>query len=238
MQRSKKTVLLVDEVDLSIELHKSFLRTAQLNLLTATDGNAALSLVRAAPPDLIFLGLNLEGIDGAECCRRIKQDPALAHIPVIMLALSPSQDVVKELIQAGSNDILYKPISRRHLYETTRNFLGAHLWTEPRRQVQAEVALVMPDGERCISKIFDFSSGGLFLETRRQIPVGTQLQLELPSPGAVEGPFRCSATVAWHNAPGAPCKPSYPVGLGVEFSQLSAAERQRLETVLVQLSAD
>ena len=224
----KKTVLLVDENDLDIELQKSFLRAARLNLLSARDGNDALSLIRVAPPDLVFMGTELGSIDAVECCRRIKSDPALNRVPVVILSSRVRPEDAARFRTAGCDEILLKPINRHLFYETTRAFLGVHLWSEPRPQLRVPVEFTSYAGQRLQGQTFDLSSGGLFLETGESLPVGATVFLSFPVPG-LAGLFHCQGVVSWCNSARQSRKPEYPVGLGIEFVALIDADRQILD---------
>jgi len=226
----KKTVLLVDDTDLSIELQKSFLRTAQLTLLTANNGHDALSLVRAAPPDLIFIGDRLPGISGVECCRLIKEDATTAKVPVVILSLAPTPNQLDSYRRAGCNEIILKPINRHLFFETARSFLGMHLWTEDRVTTRLPVVISIPGEAAYSAETFDVSDGGLFIETEMICPVGSDVFLAISLPGREE--IRCRGLVAWANHGVQQRKPAYPVGVGIEFTTLDKDVRARFDEYL------
>lgn len=225
----KKTVLLVDDTELSLDLQKSCLRTEHLTLLTASNGSDALSLVRAAPPDLVFIGARLPGIDGVECCRRIKGDPLTARVPVVILSEAAQPEEVERYRRAGCDEVILKPISRPLFFETARSFLGVHLWTEDRIRVRLALSFVVGTATHS-GATYDISPGGFFIETNETCPVGTAVELTVLLEG--EEPIRCQGMVAWANVPSNPRKVSYPAGLGVEFVSLAASDRARLDSYL------
>jgi DNA-binding response OmpR family regulator len=108
-------VLVVDD-DLTIgEVVGDYLRDAGLEARHAADGQSALSLARAWPPDLVVLDLMLPGIDGLEVCRRLRATHRQQPLPVIMLtALGEEADRVLGL-EAGADDYVTKPFSPREL---------------------------------------------------------------------------------------------------------------------------
>jgi signal transduction histidine kinase len=82
----------------------------------AADGEAALQAVRARRPDLLLLDRNLPGIDGLEVCRRIKRDPTLRDVLVIMVSASHSQSVEQaEGLEAGADGYIARPVANREL---------------------------------------------------------------------------------------------------------------------------
>lgn len=232
----KKTVLLVDDTDMSIELQKSFLRTAQLTLLSAGSGSDALSLVRAAPPDLIFMGATLPDLSGVECCRRIKSDQNLAKIPVVILSHSTRPTDIAAYRQAGCDEVLLKPINRHLFFETARAFLGVHLWTEDRFLTRIPVEFGLWGKARQSAVTYDINIGGIFVESKEVFSVGMNVELLLPLPGRAQ-PIRCHAMVAWANTAENPRKTNYPVGMGIEFFALSGTDLTDLEIYLKKLAA-
>ena len=72
----KKTILLVDDNDMFLEIEKEFLQYTNTEVITACDGIEALNIVKAMRPDLIFMDLEMPKMDGASCCRAIKDDSA------------------------------------------------------------------------------------------------------------------------------------------------------------------
>src|SRR5579863_3010707 len=86
-------VLVVDDIPVNVRLLEAKLSAEYFHVLTATRGEEALDKVRGEKPDIVLLDVMMPGMDGFEVCRRMKQDPALAHIPVVMVtALDQSSD--------------------------------------------------------------------------------------------------------------------------------------------------
>lgn len=87
------------------------------------DGDAALAAVRANPPDLVFLDLNIPGTDGAEVLRRIKADPATAHVRVIVVTAT-GEEGRAEATALGADGYVTKPFGPAALVRTVRRMLG------------------------------------------------------------------------------------------------------------------
>jgi DNA-binding response OmpR family regulator len=107
------SVLIVDDDDTVAGVVVSYLERAGFRAKHVTDGQAALDIIRADPPDLIVLDLMLPEVDGLEVCRRVR----LSHpdLPVIMLtALAEAEDRIAGL-EVGADDYVTKPFSPREL---------------------------------------------------------------------------------------------------------------------------
>ncbi len=94
-------ILVVDDVPANVKLLEAKLTNEYYDVITAKDGYEAIEQTKAKKPDLILLDVMMPGIDGFETCRRLKQDPDVSHIPVVMVtALSEPSDRVAGL-EAG-----------------------------------------------------------------------------------------------------------------------------------------
>jgi two-component system phosphate regulon response regulator PhoB len=113
--KSKKKVLVVDDEKDIVEMIAFNLQRNGYDVLTAHNGNDALDLAERQTPDLILLDLMMPGLDGTEVTRRLKADPAMAKIPLVMLtAKSEETDVVVGLT-LGADDYVTKPFSMKIL---------------------------------------------------------------------------------------------------------------------------
>src|SRR5215813_11490679 len=89
----------------------------------AEDGERALAAAREDAPDVVLLDVMMPKIDGFEVCRRLKSDPALGFVPIIMVtARADSKDVVTGL-NAGADEYLTKPIDQTALVARVRSML-------------------------------------------------------------------------------------------------------------------
>jgi len=113
-------ILVVDDNALNVKLLVEWLEHEAYVVGTAADGFEALSKIEAEGPDTVLLDVMMPGLDGFETCRRIKADPAIAHIPVVMVtALEDVDDLVKGF-EAGADDFLTKPFNGRELLARIR----------------------------------------------------------------------------------------------------------------------
>jgi two-component system cell cycle response regulator len=116
-------VLVVDDQPLNVKVLEAKLSSEYYDVSTAADGAAAMEMIGEVKPDIVLLDVMMPGLDGFAVCRRIKADPALAHIPVIMVtALSDPGSRVRGL-EAGADDFLIKPINDIALFARLRSLL-------------------------------------------------------------------------------------------------------------------
>lgn len=116
-------ILVVDDVPANVKLLEAKLTNEYYDVITAKDGYEAMDQTQAKKPDLILLDVMMPGIDGFETCRRLKQNPELSHIPVVMVtALSDPSDRVQGL-EAGADDFITKPINDTALFARVRSLV-------------------------------------------------------------------------------------------------------------------
>jgi CheY-like chemotaxis protein len=122
--RRPKVLLVDDEPDV-LHLLSLTLRPEGFDLLTASDGDAALRLARTERPDLIMLDWNLPGLDGLAVCRalRAESDPRLRDVPIVLLTAQATTQDMQEGFAAGVTDFLTKPFKPPHLRTRVRAWL-------------------------------------------------------------------------------------------------------------------
>lgn len=116
-------VMVVDDILPNVKLLEAKLMSEYYDVITAESGPEALEKLQEEQPDIILLDVMMPGMDGFEVCRRIKADPKIAHIPIVMVtALTDKEDRVKGL-EAGADDFLSKPINDVALMARVRSLV-------------------------------------------------------------------------------------------------------------------
>lgn len=83
--------------------------------MPATSGRAALAFLEKRLPDLIVLDIHMEGMDGLELCRRIKENRQTSEIPVIFVTAETAPEVITAGFDAGCCDYVPKPFGTRRV---------------------------------------------------------------------------------------------------------------------------
>ena len=120
------TILVVDDTPANISVLLGLLGEEGHKVLVAKDGESALEQLAFARPDLILLDVMMPGPDGFEVCRRIKQQPALADIPILFLtALDEIEDKLKGFA-VGAADYVAKPLRHPEVMARVNVHLALH----------------------------------------------------------------------------------------------------------------
>jgi two-component system, cell cycle response regulator DivK len=118
-----KRILVVEDQEDNRRIIRDLLASAGFELIEAADGEAGVRLAETERPDLILMDIQLPVLDGHEATRRIKSNPELSAIPIIVVtSYALSGDDVKAMA-AGSDAYVAKPFSPRQLLATIRQFL-------------------------------------------------------------------------------------------------------------------
>jgi adenylate cyclase len=107
-------VLVVDDQPTNIKLLDATLSPRGYDVRGVESGEQALAALTEGGTDLVLLDIVMPGLDGYEVCRRIREDPATAFLPVVMVTASGEEQKLKAL-EAGADDFLTKPIDRNEL---------------------------------------------------------------------------------------------------------------------------
>lgn len=116
------TILLVDDFDYNRELIKYYLDYSQFNIIEASNGEDAMTILKDEMPDLILMDMKLPGIDGYEVTRMIRNEEKLCKIPIIAFTASAMAEVEEKIFEMFDG-YLRKPINKSKLINELKRFI-------------------------------------------------------------------------------------------------------------------
>ena len=120
----KKSILVVEDQEDNRRILRDLLTSANYEVIEAVTGEDGVASAETHRPDLILMDIQLPGLDGYEATRRIKSNPALSQIPVIVVtSYALSGDDVKAF-EAGCDAYVSKPFSPRELLAKIREYVS------------------------------------------------------------------------------------------------------------------
>ncbi|MEN9598674.1 MAG: hypothetical protein RL596_985 [Bacteroidota bacterium] len=124
----KHTVLVVDDEPINIQVLTNYLSLNDYLVKTAMSGEEALSIIKnEGEPNLIILDVMMPNMSGFETCIKIRADYPLSNVPVILLTAKDRISDLTEGFNAGANDYLIKPFSKRELLSRIKTHLSLAL---------------------------------------------------------------------------------------------------------------
>jgi putative two-component system response regulator len=120
-------ILIVDDDDKNLKLLEANLTPRGYQIIRASNGEEALSLIKRIDIDLVLLDILMEGIDGYEVCRKIKSADATRFIPIILITSDHRKESKVTGIDAGADDFLTKPIDMEELFARVRSLVKVRL---------------------------------------------------------------------------------------------------------------
>ena len=117
-------VLIVDDSSLTRDFHSHILRAAGFVCLTAADGTEGLERALGEMLQIIFTDINMQGMDGYEFIRRLRQNPDYDEVPVVIVSTEAKEQDKQKGFNAGANLYLVKPVNASRLVESVKMLLG------------------------------------------------------------------------------------------------------------------
>lgn len=132
-------VLLVDDAKANLDILVEGLKSDH-KLSLALNGEAALQVAVRTPPDLVLLDIVMPGIDGYEVCRRMRQMPETAEVPIMFLSSLEEIQNKARGFEAGANDYLTKPFEMLEVKARVRSLLKAKAYSDAaKEQIASEL---------------------------------------------------------------------------------------------------
>src|SRR4030042_1355085 len=196
--QSMNTVLIIDDEPAARESLEALLAAEGYQLEFAVDGLQGFARAAELYPDIILLDVMMPGIDGFEVCRRLREDPILAEVPVVMLTALDDQASRLAGIDRGADDFISKPFDKSELRARVRAICRLNRYR-----------LLLAERIRFVWIIEKSPEGYLVLDQAGKILYANpsaQLYLNLPGEtsdqnfmGVIRQQYRCEPEAAWQH---------------------------------------
>lgn len=219
----KKTLLIVDDVELFIQLQISHLGYQRYNIHTARNGSDGLEMARSLKPDLILLDLFMPDMNGDQICRILKEDPETSSIPVILVSSGARGMSRTASVTSKCDGLIFKPVRRDLLLSVVENLLGTNLRAQDRIHVSIPGTANHEEIDYPVT-IHTLSSDGAFIEMGQEMIRGDILGLSFSLPDHDKKINIRAAAVVWCGRQ----KDAGPKGAGVYFLTIDPETRKQI----------
>ena len=117
-------ILVADDDSIFLQFTRSLLEDRGYDVVTADDGEKALATVRLEMPDLVVTDLVMPYKNGLEIIREMRSDPALSHIPVIVISMKDKEPDIVHGLEEGADDYIVKPVHALELATRIKKLLA------------------------------------------------------------------------------------------------------------------
>lgn len=217
-------VLVVDDEPSIAELMQAFLQAAGLQPEIMTDSRAAAERIAKEKFDVVFLDVNMPGLNGIELARRMRADGYNRSTPLVMLTGENDLALQKKAFEAGANFFLFKPIDRQRLLRVVRSTQASVLQEKRRFQrvaVSRKVVLALHD-QKLEGTTLDISLGGLQARVGGVFPMQAKVAVSLDL--GLGAPFQAKGEVV---------RVMDSHTMGIQLRDVSAADSERLQEFLL-----
>jgi len=121
---NEKTVLIIEDEEDAAELFAEMMRVSGFRVLKTTSSAPAITMLADEKPDLVILDIMMPDVSGLDVLRQMRRDPALAHIPVVVVSAKGTPADIKTGMDAGAFTYLTKPVGFLELKEAVSRALG------------------------------------------------------------------------------------------------------------------
>ena len=161
-------VLLVDDAKANLDILVEGLKSDH-KLSLALNGEMALQIAARTPPDLVLLDIVMPGLDGYEVCRRLRQMPETAEVPIMFLSSLEEVQNKTRGFEAGANDYLTKPFEMLEVKARVRSLLKAKAYSDAvKEQIASELRVAREIQMGMLPH--DFAGGGTGLSASASAP--------------------------------------------------------------------
>lgn len=172
-------ILLVDDVDLFLELERSYLEGCDYDLVTASSGEETLQRLDKIAPDVLLLDYYMPGINGDEVCRLIRKNPLWKKLPILMVTAAGKPEEVQSCLDAGCDDYITKPVNKQELRDKVKRLLGT-VQRRSAERVTVKLPIQLQEGGRLhVVTSKDISSSGMCLNASTPLEENTTVEMKL-----------------------------------------------------------
>jgi CheY-like chemotaxis protein len=219
----KKTVLIVDDVELFIQLEISHLGRKRYDIHTAGNGNQGLEMARSLKPDIILLDLVMPDMNGDQVCRILKGDPDTSSIPIVLVSSGTREHSRSVIDSSGCDGLIFKPVRRDLLLSVVESLLKTNTRSFERVDVLIPCTAKMEE-QGYKGTIHSLSSQGIFIELGRPMIRGDMMEVKFKLPDVETNISVRAGAVTWCGL----LRDEGPTGAGVQFLTISAEAQNHI----------
>ncbi len=186
---SSNYILAVDDLPDNLFLIELALEKEGYEVVLVNDGATALAQIEYSPPDLILLDVMMPKMDGYEVTRRIRQNPRLSYIPILLITAHEESNVVEGL-DAGADDFIRKPVQIDELQARVRSLLRLKESIDQRENFVSCITHDLRTPLVATDRMLNLMGNGTFGEVSPQIKEALTQILHLPKNWLVKGGVR------------------------------------------------
>ncbi len=172
-------IMLVDDVDLFLQLERSYLEGCGYDLVTASSGEETLQRLERIVPDVLLLDYYMPGINGDDVCRAIRNNPRWEKLPILMVTAAGKANEIKSCIDAGCDDYITKPVNKNELQEKIERLLG-QIKRRTSERVEVKIPVQVQHGDHLnVARAEDISTNGIYLKSPTELKENSVISLKL-----------------------------------------------------------
>jgi CheY-like chemotaxis protein len=222
-EQGKKTVLIVDDTELFIQLQITHLGRLRFNIHTAKNGEEGLKKARELKPDLILLDFLMPDMNGDVVCRILKGDPETSSIPIVILS-SGAKDHSRSIIDSSRCDgLIYKPVRKDLLLSVVENLLKTNQRMYDRLDIHIPCTVFF-EGNTLDGSIHILGGNGAFVEVDQKLIRGDVIGISFKLPVTKDNIEVESAAVVWCGT----LNNDGPDGAGIKFMTMDPEAREQV----------
>ena len=221
-------ILIVENSQSFIQVVSEFFKTSGYDFLAATNGIDAIKVIGESSPDLVLMDLYMSGMNGDECCKKIKSNPSTKGVPVIIVTPSDKAEDIEKCKNSGCDDYITKPVSMISLIKKLKQFLPI----PPRRYKRAPMCTTVKyyfGDQEYAGVIFSISEGGLFIKGEKVLEKESKVRVIFDIPQIAKH-IEIEGKVVWDTNERDQIPGVMSHGFGMEFLSIDEKGAEAIKT--------